>query len=132
MTVEGTKMLNFDLTEEQRILRDQVRQFAEKEIAPIAKEMDDKEAFSIDLVRKMGEMGLFGMFVSEEYGGANVGYVAYIIAVEEIARVDGSTAATIAAANSLGIGPIYYFGNESRRKSGCPSSAPARSSAVSA
>jgi len=113
-------MLNFDLTEEQRILRDQVRQFAEKEIAPIAKEMDDKEAFSIDLVRKMGEMGLFGMFVSEEYGGANVGYVAYIIAVEEIARVDGSTAATIAAGNSLGIGPIYYFGNEEQKKKWLP------------
>ena len=86
-------MLNYDLTEEQQILRDSVREFAEKEIKPVAEELDDKEEFSLDLVKKMAELGLFGMFVSEEYGGSNVGYVAYVIAVEELARVDGSAAA---------------------------------------
>ena len=87
-------MLNFDLTEEQQILRDSIRAFAEKEIKPIAEELDTNEEFSLDLFKKMAEIGLFGMFVSEEYGGSNIGYVGYIIAVEELARVDGSAAAT--------------------------------------
>ncbi len=105
-------MLNFDLSEEQQILRDSLRDFAEKEIKPVAEHLDEKEEFSLDLAKKMAELGLFGMFVSEEYGGSNVGYLAYCIAVEELARVDGSAAATVAAANSLGIGPIFYFGND--------------------
>ena len=113
-------MLSFELTEEQKILRATVRDFAQNEIAPVAQELDDKEQFSVELTRKMGELGLFGMFVSEEYGGTEMGYIAYIIAVEEIARVDGSHAATIAAGNSLGIGPIYYFGNEDQKKTYLP------------
>ena len=113
-------MLDFDLSEEQNILRDQVRNFAENEIGPVAGELEDKEEFSVELTKKMGEMGLFGMFVSEEYGGTDMGYVSYIIAVEEIARVDGSQAATVAAGNSLGIGPIYYFGNEQQKKQWLP------------
>ncbi len=64
----------------------------------------------------MGEIGLFGMFVSESYEGQAMDYISYIIAVEEIARIDGSQAATIAAGNSLGIGPIYYFGTEAQKK----------------
>jgi len=113
-------MLDFELTEEQQILRESVRSFAENEIKPIAEELDEKEEFSVKLVRKMAEMGLFGMFVSEEYGGSNMGYISYIIAVEELARIDGSSAATVAAANSLGIGPIYYFGNEKQKKEWLP------------
>jgi len=113
-------MLNFDLSEEHNILRDQVRSFAEKEIAPIAEKLDEEAEFSLELTRKMAEMGLFGMFVSEKYGGSEVGYLGYIIAVEEIARVDGSSAATVAAGNSLGIGPIYYFGSEEQKKTWLP------------
>jgi alkylation response protein AidB-like acyl-CoA dehydrogenase len=64
----------------------------------------------------MGEIGLFGMFVGEAYDGQAMDYISYIIAVEEIARIDGSQAATIAAGNSLGIGPIYYFGNEEQKQ----------------
>jgi len=109
-------VLSYDLTEEQKILRSSVREFAENEIAPKARELDEKEQFSVELTKKMGELGLFGMFVAEEYGGSNAGYVAYIIAVEEIARVDGSHAATVAAGNSLGIGPINYFGNEEQKR----------------
>ena len=109
-------MRNYDLSEEQQILRDSVRDFAEKEIKPVAEHLDEKEEFSLDLVKKMSELGLFGMFVSEEYGGSEAGYVAYIIAVEELARVDGSHAATVAAGNSLGIGPIYYFGSEAQKR----------------
>ncbi len=113
-------MLDFDINEEQQILRDSVRDFAEKEIKPLAEELDEKEEFSLDLVKKMAELGLFGMFVSDEYGGSNLGYVSYIIAVEELARVDGSAAATVAAANSLGIGPIFYFGNEEQKREWLP------------
>ncbi len=112
--------LDFDLNDEQQMLRKVVRSFAEKEIAPIAQELDDKEEFSYTLTRRMGDLGLFGPFVPEEYGGSNMGYVSYIIAVEEIARIDGSQAATLAAGNSLGIGPIYYFGNEKQKKTWLP------------
>jgi alkylation response protein AidB-like acyl-CoA dehydrogenase len=113
-------MLNFDLSEEHQILRDSIRDFAEKEIKPVAEELDEKEEFSLALVKKMAEMGLFGMYVPDEYGGSDAGYLSYIIAVEEIARVDGSTAATIAAGNSLGIGPIFNFGNEEQKKEWLP------------
>ena len=112
--------LNFDLTDEQQMLRKMVRNFAEKEIAPIAQELDDKEEFSSLLTRRMGELGLFGPFVPEEYGGSNVGYLAYIIATEEIARIDGSQAATLAAGNSLGISPIYYYGSEDQKRTWLP------------
>ncbi len=108
--------MDFDLTNEQEMIRREVRTFAEKEISPLALELDEKEEFSADLTRKMGEIGLFGMFVSEEYEGQGMDYLSYIIAVEEIARVDGSQAATIAAGNSLGIGPLYYFGTEEQKK----------------
>jgi short/branched chain acyl-CoA dehydrogenase len=108
--------LDFDLNKEQEMIRREVRRFAEQEIAPVAAELDKQEAFSEDLTRKMGEIGLFGMFVSEAYEGQEMDYLSYIIAVEEIARVDGSQAATIAAGNSLGIGPIYYFGSEAQKR----------------
>ncbi|MEA2110237.1 MAG: acyl-CoA dehydrogenase family protein [Pseudomonadota bacterium] len=110
----------FDLAEEQEILRKSVRSFAEKEIAPVAQELDEAEEFSLELTGKMADLGLFGMFVSPEYGGSGLDYVSYIIAVEEIARVDGSQAATVAAGNSLGIGPINYFGSEEQKKKWLP------------
>jgi short/branched chain acyl-CoA dehydrogenase len=112
--------LNFDLTEEQNLLRQAVRDFAEKEIAPLAGELDEKEEFSVELTLKMGDLGLLGCFVPERYGGSNMGYISYIIAVEELARVDGSQAATIAAGNSLGIGPIYYYGSEEQKEEWLP------------
>lgn len=112
--------MDFDLTREQEMIRKEVRKFAQSEIAPVAIELDENEEFSTDLTRKMGEIGLFGMFVSEEYEGQGMDYLSYIIAVEEIARVDGSQAATIAAGNSLGIGPIYYFGTEDQKKKYLP------------
>ncbi len=112
--------MDFNLTKEQEMIRKEVRKFALNEIAPIAGELDEKEEFSPDLTRKMGDIGLFGMFVSEDYSGQGMDYLSYIIAVEEIARVDGSQAATIAAGNSLGIGPIYYFGSESQKQKYLP------------
>lgn len=112
--------LNFDLPKDAELTRKVVREFAEKEIEPVAQALDDKEEFSYDLTRKMGELDFFGPFVSEEYGGSDAGYLNYIIIVEEIARIDGSQAATIAAGNSLGIAPIYYFGTEGQKKKWLP------------
>ncbi|OGN92637.1 MAG: acyl-CoA dehydrogenase [Chloroflexi bacterium RBG_13_50_10] len=112
--------MDFELTEEQKLTRQAVRDFAEREIAPVARELDEKEQFSIELTQKMAELGLLGCFVPDKYGGSNMGYVSYIIVVEELARVDGSQAATIAAGNSLGIGPIYYFGNEKQKQAWLP------------
>ena len=109
-------MDNIWLSEEQKILRYNVRSFAEQEIAPVAEELDEKEEFSVDLTKKMAELGLFGIVVPAKYGGAGMDYLSYIIAVEEIARIDGSQAATVAAGNSLGIGPIYYFGNDKQKQ----------------
>jgi alkylation response protein AidB-like acyl-CoA dehydrogenase len=112
--------LNFDLTKEQEMIRKEVRKFAQTEIAPIALDLDENEEFSAALTKKMGEIGLFGMFVPEKYDGQEMDYLSYIIAVEEIARIDGSQAATVAAGNSLGIGPLYYFGTETQKKKYLP------------
>ncbi len=107
--------MNFELTEEQKLIRETVRDFAEREIKPVAKELDEKAEFSIELTNKIGELGLFGMYLPEKYGGQGLDNISYIIAVEEIARVDGSQAATLAAHNSLGIGPLYYYGTEEQK-----------------
>jgi alkylation response protein AidB-like acyl-CoA dehydrogenase len=108
--------VDFDLNREQEMIRKEVRRFAEKEIAPVAIELDESETFSANLTRKMGEIGLFGVFVPETYDGQQMDYLSYIIAVEELSRIDGSQAATVAAGNSLGIGPIYYFGTEAQKR----------------
>jgi alkylation response protein AidB-like acyl-CoA dehydrogenase len=107
--------MNFELSDEQQMIRKTVRDFAEREIKPVAKELDDTEAFSYDLTKKMGELGLFGMTLPEKYGGQGLDTLSYIIAVEELARVDGSQAATVAAHNSLGISPLYVYGTEEQR-----------------
>jgi alkylation response protein AidB-like acyl-CoA dehydrogenase len=112
--------MNFELSQEQKLIRNSVREFAEREIKPIAKELDEKAEFSIDLTRKMGELGLFGMYLPEKYGGQNADTLSYIIAVEEIARVDSSQAATLAAHNSLGVGPLYYYGTEKQKRKYLP------------
>jgi len=100
--------------------RKRVRDFAEKEVHPVAVENDENEHFPVDLTRKMGEAGLFGIAIPKEYGGQGLDTLSYIIAVEEIARVDSSPAATIAAHNSLGIAPIYSYGTEEQKKKFIP------------
>jgi len=107
--------MDFNLSEEHKMIRETVRSFAEREIKPVARELDDKAEFSVELTRKMGELGLFGIYLPVKYGGQEMDYISYIIAVEELARVDGSQAATLAAHNSLGIGPLYYYGNEEQK-----------------
>jgi short/branched chain acyl-CoA dehydrogenase len=111
----------FEDSEELSLLRQTVRQFAEREIAPKAHQLDEKEEFSIPLTKAMGELGLFGSVVSPDYGGQGMDYLSYIVAVEELARVDGSHAATIAAHNSLGAAPLYYYGTEEQKRKYLPS-----------
>jgi alkylation response protein AidB-like acyl-CoA dehydrogenase len=112
--------LNRNLTEDQILIRDTIRSFAEDNIRKQSKVLDEKEEFSYEITAQMSELGLLGAFLPSEYGGAELDYVSYIIAVEELARVDSSQAATIAAHNSLGTGPLYYFGNDEQKKKYLP------------
>ena len=108
------------LTDEHIMIRSTVRDFAEREIKPLAAELDVKAEFSTTLTKKMGEIGLLGIRVPEEYGGQDMDTLAYIIAVEELARIDSSQAATIAAHNSLGIGPIMNYGSKEQKQKYLP------------
>jgi alkylation response protein AidB-like acyl-CoA dehydrogenase len=112
--------LNFNLPEEAVMIRDSVREFAEEVIKPRAHELDKNEEFSPEITKQMGELGLFGFCVPEKYGGNGIGYVPYMVAVEELARIDSSQSITVAAHNSLGIGPLYNFGNEEQKKKYLP------------
>ncbi len=108
--------MNFELTEEQEMTRKMVRDFAEKELKPGADERDDKEEFSRDIFDKMGELGLTGIPWPEEYGGGGCDYVSYVIAVEELSRVDASTGTTLSAHISLAGWPLYKYGTEEQKK----------------
>lgn len=106
--------------EQHHLIRQSVRDFAEQEIKPVAHQLDEKEEFSIEMCKKMGEIGLFGINTPEQYGGSGMDTLSYIIAVEELARIDGSHAATIAAHNSLGIGPLLLAGTEEQKQKYVP------------
>ncbi|HLI95827.1 MAG TPA: acyl-CoA dehydrogenase family protein [Candidatus Baltobacteraceae bacterium] len=108
--------MNFDLTDEQKAIRQTVREFAVERVAPRAEEMDREEAFPYDLVKEMAELGLMGLPFPEEYGGAGADTVSYALAVMELARVDASTAITMAAHVSLGASPFYLFGTQAQKE----------------
>jgi len=109
--------MNFTLTEEQNLIRDMVREFAETEVAPSAKERDELEKFDRHLMfERLAELGLTGIVFPEEYGGAGADYVSYAIAVEELSRVCASTGVTLSAHLSLGSNPIYLFGSEEQKQ----------------
>jgi alkylation response protein AidB-like acyl-CoA dehydrogenase len=110
----------FGLTEEQRQLQSAVRAFAEGEIAPHVSEWDEKSEFPHEVVKKLGEMGLLGVIFPEELGGAGMGYVEYVLAIEELSRVDGSVGIIVAAHNSLCTNHIMLGGNEEQRKRWIP------------
>src|SRR6202046_5334043 len=110
----------FGLTEEQRQLQSAVRAFAEGEIAPHVSEWDEKSEFPHEVVKKLGEMGLLGVIFPESLGGAGMGYVEYVLAVEELSRVDGSVGIIVAAHNSLCTNHIMLAGNDEQRKRWIP------------
>lgn len=112
--------MDFTLTPEQDQLRHLVRDFAEQELAPQAEKLDREEHFSIELTRKMGELGLMGIMAPPEFGGLGLDSLSYVIVVEELARVHASHAATIAAHNTLGVGPIARFGNQQQKETYLP------------
>jgi short-chain 2-methylacyl-CoA dehydrogenase len=108
------------LTEEHNMIRKTVRDFAEREVKPVAQELDEKAEFSVALTKRMGELGFFGLRTPVEYGGMDMDTLAYVIAVEELARIDSSQAATLAAHISLGIGPIMNYGTPEQKQKYLP------------
>ncbi|NGQ96227.1 acyl-CoA dehydrogenase [Brevibacillus sp. SYP-B805] len=108
--------MNFHLTEEQEMLRRMVRDFAEAEVAPTAAERDEEERFDRSLFEKMAELGLTGIPWPEEYGGAGADYLSYVLAVEELSRVDASIGVTLSAHVSLASWPLYKFGTEEQKQ----------------
>jgi len=112
--------VDFSLTEEQRMLRDTVRDFMTREVAPAIDEFDQRQEFPREIFRRLGDLGVLGIVVPEEYGGAGLSYVDYVIIMQEVARVDGSTGLGVAAHNSLGTNHINLFGNEEQKRAFLP------------
>ena len=112
--------MNFDLSHEHELVRRTVREFAEQRVAPVAEELDRDHRFPYELVAELAELGLMGMTIPEEYGGAGADTLSYAIAVEELTRIDSSVAITVAAHHSLGTLPIFYFGNEEQKREWLP------------
>src|SRR3954465_540700 len=108
--------MNFDLPDDHELIRRTVRDFAEREVAPVAEELDREKRFPYEIVAKLGELGLMGIPFPEEYGGAGGDSLAYALAVEELTRVDSSVAITMCAHTSLGTQPVYLFGSEEQKQ----------------
>jgi short/branched chain acyl-CoA dehydrogenase len=112
--------VDFDLSPEQRLIQQTVRDFARAEVAPVAEELDRNKAFPYEIVAKLGELGLMGIPFPEEYGGGGADTLAYAIAIEELARVDASVCITVAAHTSLGTMPIYLWGTDEQKRDWLP------------
>jgi len=112
--------MNALLQEKHHQIRAKVRQFAETFVKPVIDDFDEKEIFPVELVREMGKTGVLGMTAPVEFGGQGSDYLSYVIAIEEMARVDSSMAATLAAHNSLGVGPIVEFGTQKQKETFLP------------
>jgi alkylation response protein AidB-like acyl-CoA dehydrogenase len=112
----GTAKAEFELTEEQEELRREIRRFAEREIAPHVREWDEHSTFPTEIVRQLGQMGLLGVIFPPELGGSGMGYVEYVLAIEELSRVDGSIGIIVAAHNSLCTNHLYLAGNAEQHK----------------
>lgn len=108
--------MNFELSENQIMIQHMVRDFAQKELAPVAADLDREARFPSEIIAKMAELDLFALPFSEDYAGTGDGYLAYVIAVEEISRACASTGITFAAHCSIGTGPLYLFGTEEQKQ----------------
>ena len=120
--------MDLDLTQEQRLVRVTVREFALERVAPVAEELDRESRFPYELVAELAELGLMGLPIPEEYGGAGGDTVSYALAIEELTRIDSSVAITVAAHTSLGTMPIFLFGSEEQKRRWLPTSPRAASS----
>src|SRR5438132_6243917 len=114
------RRMEFELSADHRLLRETVREFAEREIAPVAEELDRTKAFPYEIVRRLGELNLMGIPFPEELGGGGGDTLAYALAVEELTRVDSSVAITLCAHTSLGTQPIYLFGSDEQKQEWLP------------
>src|SRR5436190_5371200 len=112
--------MNFDLSPEHELIRDTVRKFALERVEPLAEELDREQRFPYELVAEAAELGLMGIPIPEEYGGAGADTLSYAIAVEELTRIDSSFAITVAAHTSLGMMPILLFGTEEQKQQWLP------------
>lgn len=112
--------MHFVLTDEQKMMRDMVRDFAQTEIAPIAARFDENHEFPLENIKKMGQNGLMGIPIPEEYGGAGADFLSYILAIEEISRADASHGVILAVHTSVGTFPILYFGTEEQKRKYIP------------
>ena len=112
--------MNFDLSPEHELIRDTVREFALARVAPLAEELDREHRFPYELVAEMAELGLMGIPIAEEYGGGGGDTLSYVLAVEELTRIDSSVAITVAAHTSLGTMPIYLHGSEEQKREWLP------------
>jgi alkylation response protein AidB-like acyl-CoA dehydrogenase len=118
--------MDLDLTPEQELIRETVREFAREKVAPVAEELDRESRFPYELVAELGELGLMGLPIPEEYGGAGGDTVSYALAIEELTRVDSSVAITVAAHTSLGTMPILQFGSDEQKQRWLPDLASGR------
>ena len=112
--------MDFELSDEQRLLRDTVRDFARQEVKPVAEELDREKRFPYEIVAKLGELGLMGIPFPQEYGGGGADTLSYVLAVEELARIDSSVCITMAAHTSLGTMPIYLWGSDAQKDEWLP------------
>jgi len=112
--------VNFDLSDEQKLIRNTVREFALQEVKPVAEELDREKRFPYEVVAKLGGLGLMGIPFPQEYGGGGADTLSYVLAVEELTRIDSSVAITVAAHTSLGTMPIYLWGNEEQKQEWLP------------
>jgi short/branched chain acyl-CoA dehydrogenase len=112
--------MDFDLSDDHRLIQQTVRDFARNEVAPVAEELDRTKSFPYEIVRKLGDLGLMGIPFPEKYGGGGGDSLAYALAVEELTRIDSSVAITLCAHTSLGTQPIYLFGSERQKQDWLP------------
>lgn len=120
MNVVADEVLNFEVSENQKMIAQMVRDFGEKEIKPHMMKWDESQEFPIDLFHKMGELGLMGVFVPHEYGGSGFGYHEYVTAIAELAKIDGSIGLSMAAHNSLCTGHILQHASEEQKRTYLP------------
>ena len=118
--------MDFDLSSEHQLIRQTVREFAEQRVAPVAAELDREERFPYEIVGELAELGLMGIPIPEEFGGAGADTVSYAIAIEELTRIDSSVAITMAAHISLGTMPILLFGSQEQKERWLPDLASGR------
>jgi alkylation response protein AidB-like acyl-CoA dehydrogenase len=115
-SLEFTPGMDFSLTSDQQLIRDTVRQFMETEMRPLIREYERAHKFPLEQIRKLGEMGFCGMLIPEEWGGAGTDTISYAIMVEEVARVEASTAVVLSVTNSAAAGPLLKHGTEAQKK----------------